>query len=146
MESKPTNTHNQTIWFGKYEGERWTRLPIGYIRWLINKPTRDPKAYAMAKSEMARRGDTMPSVVEISNHAIDKASIRLLPYWQDGRKEDEGLYSWLARICTEALSRHNSEKPERIHCKGYTLVFAYGDYYPTLKTVLKPNNTKELGG
>jgi len=141
--SKP-NIHNEVIQFGKHKGERWTRLPIGYLKWMLNEMPKDSEAWAMADAELERRGDTMPTDVEISNHAIDKASLRVRKAWHTDRGEDEGLYSWLVRISGEALSAKNqkNEQNERINWKGCKLVFTYGNYFPTLKTVMNDKKYK----
>ena len=78
----------------------------------------------------------MPTDVQISNHAIDTASLRVDTIWREDRSEDEGLYSWLARVCAEALANQTDRKRDRIAHKGCVFVFAYGNEYPTLKTVL----------
>ena len=138
-EDKPVNTHNVTIDFGKHKGELWTRLPIGYLKWMLNEMPPDSLKYQMAESELNRRGDTMPKEVEISNHAIDKASLRVRKAWHTDRGEDEGLYSWLVRISTEALDVKNNngqEQNERVNYKGCKLIFTYGNFFPTLKTVM----------
>lgn len=133
------NTHNVTIDFGKHKGELWTRLPIGYLKWMLNEMPPDSEKYQMAESELARRGDTMPREVEISNHAIDKASLRVRKAWHTDRGQDEGLYSWLVRISTEVLS---DKQEERIRHKGCVLVFTYGNFFPTLKTVMNDKKHK----
>lgn len=147
--SKP-DTHNITIEFGKHKGERWTRLPISYLKWMLNEMPKTSEAWALADSELERRGDTMPSEVEISNHAIDKASLRVRKAWHDDRGVEEGLYSWLTRVCTEALELKNNggaEQNERVNYKGCKLVFTYGNFFPTLKTVMNDKswraNTKQ---
>lgn len=134
----PLNTHNEVISFGKHKGELWTRLPISYLKWMLNEMPSDSLNYQMAESELNRRGDTMPREVEISNHAIDKASLRVRKAWHSDRGQDEGLYSWLVRISTEALELKNkeNEQNERMKYKGCVLVFTYGNFFPTLKTVM----------
>ena len=72
------NPHGEIIGFGKHKGERFTRLPVSYLRWMINEKTRQ---HEIAKAEFDRRGDTMPKV-DLSGHAIDKASLRCLGIWQ----------------------------------------------------------------
>lgn len=137
--SNDTNTHNLTIKFGKHKGERYTRLPISYLKWMINEMPVTSEAHKIAQAELDRRGNTMPSEVDISNHAIDKASLRVRKSWHQDRGQDEGLYSWLARVCTEALSKSDAE---RIKHKGCVLVFTYGNNFPTLKTVMKDKSYK----
>lgn len=138
------NTHNVTIEFGKHKGELWTRIPIGYLKWILNEMSPTSEAYAFAESELNRRGDTMPKEVEISNHAIDRASLRVRKAWHYDRDQDEGIYSWLVRISTEALAEKNQqgEQNERMRYKGCVLVFTYGNFYPTLKTVMNDKKFK----
>ena len=64
------------IEFGKYKGQRVTRLPVDYLEWLINEGA----AYApICQAELKRRGVTPGhKQVEVSNHAIDRASLRML--------------------------------------------------------------------
>lgn len=141
--SKPiqgVNTHNEVITFGKHKGERWTRIPIGYLKWILNEMPTNSEAYRFAEAELARRGDTMPKEVEISNHAIDKASLRVRKAWHNDRGEEEGLYSWLVRICTEVLSEKGEN--ERVKYKGCVLVFTFGNHFPTLKTVMNDKKFK----
>lgn len=138
------NTHNEVIDFGRHKGERWTRLPISYLKWMLNEMPKDSEKWAMADAELERRGDTMPTEIEISNHAIDKASLRVRKAWHTDRGQDEGLYSWLVRISTEALSEKNKqgEQNERMNYKGCKLIFTYGNYFPTLKTVMNDKSYK----
>lgn len=141
---KPDDVHNLIVGFGKHKGERWTRIPIGYLKWCMNEMPPTSEAYMVASAELARRGDTMPKDVEVSNHAIDKASLRVRKAWHNDRGEDEGLYSWLVRISSEALELKNKqgEQNERMKYKGCVLVFTYGNYFPTLKTVMNDKSFK----
>lgn len=124
------NTHNLTITFGKYSGERWTRLPISYLRWLANSAAGEAKEIAAA--EIARRGTTIPSTVELSGHSIDRASQIANRSWKK-----DGVYSWLLRIAEEALANApKNKKREIIFHEGFKFVFSFGEYYPTLKTVM----------
>lgn len=138
------NTHNEVIGFGRHKGERWTRVPISYLKWIMNEMEADREAYKFAEAELERRGDTMPTEIEISNHAIDKASLRVRRAWHEDRGQDEGLYSWLVRISTEALSEKNqeNEQNERVNYKGCKLIFTYGNFFPTLKTVMNDKSYK----
>lgn len=132
------NTHNLIVEFGKHKGERWTRLPISYLKWLVNQPGCQWKKIAQA--ELDRRGITTPTELEVSGHAIDSASLRVRRIWHKTRRGNEGLYSWLYRVGNEALKKSEEEVVEHI---GIKFVFTYGEYYPTLKTV-KPVK-KSLG-
>lgn len=133
------NTHGMRIEFGKYRGQRVTRLPVDYLEWLINEGA----AFTpIAKAELQRRGVTPGHrQVEISNHAIDRASLRMLDLWQREHKPNEGLHGWLTRVCIEALSQAGTEdaaKEFKIYYADMVLAFKRGELYPTLTTVMKP--------
>lgn len=121
--------------FGKHKGERWTRVPISYLKWLINA---DTQYVDKAKEELERRGSVIEYDLEISGHAIDRASLKCRKQWYMYRKDKkEGIHSWLYRIAKEALEEHG-EQEEIYYCQ-MKLCFAFGKYYPTLKTVI-PNH------
>ncbi|MBL8013862.1 MAG: hypothetical protein JNN05_08450 [Candidatus Omnitrophica bacterium] len=132
------NTHNLIIEFGKHKGERWTRVPVSYLKWLINQPNDEKfgtKNKEIAQAELERRGTTTPDRLEISGHAIDSASLRVRQIWHKTKNENEGLYSWLYRIGSEAVLIANGQ--ESVKHLGIKWVFVYGEIYPTLKTVTK---------
>lgn len=120
-----------TVDFGKYKGMPWTRVPISYLKWLVNEKTQ----YAeKAMDEIKRRGTEAKSDIEISNHAIDRVSLRCLDTWRGDAKNGEGLYTWLNRVVSEAI-QDDGKKSSRIVYKGMVLIIAYGDLYPTLLTI-----------
>lgn len=121
------NTHNLIVDFGKHRGERWTRLPLSYLRWLVNE-VKGEKA-EIAKAELARRGTAMPTDLELSGHALDRAS-QITREW-----EKEGVYSWLVRVGEEA--RVKAAGAEEVLHAGFKFVFIHGEYYPVLKTIMK---------
>lgn len=123
------NTHNLMVDFGKYRGERWTRLPISYLRFIVNQFDTDDERRLLAESELARRGTTVPNNLEVSGHSIDRAS-QITHDWKD-----VGVHSWLIKIGEEALKEVYGQ-PE-VTYKGFKFVFVYGNYYPTLKTIIK---------
>lgn len=134
------STHNITMSFGKYKGELLTRVPINYLEWLINVGSSFSE---LAQAELDRRGVSKDHhKVEISSHAIDRASLRVLKIWQKMRRDNEGLYSWLVRVSIEALSRLTeplTEGKNKIQVTDLVLVFKAGKLYPTLVTIiLKP--------
>lgn len=131
--SELINTHGLTIEFGKYKGELFTRLPVSYLRWMINEKTQQ---HEIAKAEFERRGDTMPKV-EISGHAIDNASLRVLNIWHKTREKDEGLYSWLQRMTLDALELGSKLKSGKIKFMGIKFVIEQGEEFPVLKTIMR---------
>lgn len=127
------NTHGLTIDFGKHKGELFTRLPVSYLRWMINTSTNQAD---IAKAEFERRGDTMPKV-ELSGHAIDNASLRVRKIWHETRNQDEGIYSWLQRVTLEAIEYGEKLPSGKIKYLGMKFVIAEGEEFPSLKTVMK---------
>ena len=129
------NTHNLIVDFGKFKGERWTRLPISYLKWLINAGSQ----YAMiAQSELDRRGITDLGAMDISAHAIDRASLFCSKQWRETREKSEGLHSWLYRTAVAALkdgAPAGIESEGRIY-EGMKFIFKFGMISPTLVTVM----------
>jgi hypothetical protein len=124
------DTHNLRIKFGKHLGELWTRIPVGYLKWIVNEKA--PDAH-IAAAELKRRGTVTPTI-EISGHAIDSASLRCRRIWHETAvDENEGLHAWLCRMAIAALEQ--SPGAEKVVHAGIKWVFAHGEAYPTLKTV-----------
>lgn len=130
------NTHGLRIEFGKHKGELFTRIPVSYLRWMINDKTPQSE---IARAEFERRGDTMPKV-ELSGHAIDNASLRVRKIWHETRLENEGLYSWLQRMTLEAI-KQGATIGDRIHYKGMKFCIADGEEFPVLKTIMRNKST-----
>lgn len=127
------NTHGLRIDFGKHRGELFTRLPVSYLRWMINEKA---PQWEVAKAEFERRGDTMPKV-ELSGHAIDNASLRVRKIWHETRGQDEGLYSWLQRMTLEAREKGEVLESGKIKYKGMKFAIAEGAEFPILKTIMR---------
>lgn len=133
MKDEDFNPHGVIINYGRHNGELITRLPISYIRWMINE--RAPM-WEYAKAEFERRGDTMPKV-ELSGHAIDNASLRVRKIWHETRGTDEGLYSWLQRVTLEALLQGVRLESGKIKYQGMKFVIEQGEEFPVLKTIMR---------
>jgi len=127
-------THNKIVDFGKHKGERWTRIPVSYLRWLTNET--EGEKQEMAKAELKRRGTTIPTSLELSNHAIDRAS-QITIKWKK-----QGVCSWLHKMGEKALELAGGQ--EEIAYKGFKFVFVYGNYYPVLKTIILSKKKKEM--
>ncbi len=121
------DTHNLIVDFGKHKGERWTRIPISYLRYLVNGSSGTNSS--IAKAELARRGTTIPNTLELSSHSIDRAS-QITDIW-----EEKGVCSWLQKIGEQALEFAKGK--DTISYKGFKFCFTYGNYYPILKTIIK---------
>jgi len=134
MTEPSIDTHGKRIQFGKHAGELWTRLPVSYLRWMVNQDTRDSD---FARSELDRRGIPVADhPVEISAHAIDSASLRLAKYFQRDHDENEGLHAWLCRKAVAALNHHEPDAKGRIHHDDVRFVFEFDAVIPILKTCM----------
>lgn len=141
------DTNNLRVNFGKYKNELWTRVPLDYLRWLVNEPDNIKgmemnKVYAQA--ELDRRGTHVNREVEITPHAVDRASIKLLHQWRLTRLKDgnnkEGIYTWLSRMANEA---GKDTKNEVVYYSNIKFVFRLGNLYPILKTVMPIKSLKK---
>ena len=130
------NTHGVTLPFGRHKGELLTRVPVSYLKWMLNSVTMAPEWRELAKSEFERRGDTMP-VAEITGHAIDKASLRVLHLWDTLRGRREGLYSWLMRLTLDALKKGRKLPNGKTKYLGMLLLIEKGVEFPVLKTIME---------
>ena len=139
----PDEMHGKRIQFGKYAGERWTRIPLGYIKHLANSGFGEPQQFAQL--ELKRRGYLWTPEVEITGHAIDRASIKLRMNWMATRESpEEGLHTWLARVAGQAYASHGApelretEEPYDITTfyQGMKLIFTVGYHAPVLKTIM----------
>lgn len=126
-----TEDLNVRLSFGKYNGERITRVPPGYLVYMVQNQT---PLWEEAAMELERRGTIFPTL-EVTGHALDRASQRLLGVWTGDRHGNEGLHSWLIRVATEALEC-GVEEGNRIVWKNIGFVFNLEYAAPVLKTVM----------
>ncbi len=129
---------------GRHRGERITRVPVSYLKWMANTP--DHSLCQSAKAELDRRGTITPDV-DVSGHAIDRASLRCRKLWHQDREKDEGLYSWLCRVTHEAILKEgNWEGTTRCEYKGLVLTITREGTWPVLKSIwpAKKNNREAV--
>lgn len=136
MTAPAINTHNVIVEFGKHRGVPWTRVPVSYLKWLVNAPAPDfgTDWRPYARAELERRGTHTPDI-EVSGHAIDRASLNCRAIWHGTREKDEGIHAWLCRMAAEALKVGTEENGKRRHA-GMFFAFEMGELYPVLKTVM----------
>jgi len=127
------------ISFGKYAGKQWTQVPLNYIKFLVKN-----KAYDMhlAEKEMNRRGASIDDDdMDLSGHAINRASQYCLDLWQKQRKGGEGLHAWLLKNAKQAF-KHRPANKEKIPHNQMLFVFQSEGIGATLLTVIRDNNYK----
>lgn len=134
-------THGLRIDFGKHKGELWTRVPVSYLKWLANTAAADPtsnltKAANIAKLELTRRGTVTPDI-DISGHAIDRASLNCRKIWHETRKPDEGLHAWLVRVTREAIDKDEKDAAGRFLHLGMKFAVEQDGCWPVLVTVMR---------
>jgi hypothetical protein len=134
------NTHGEIVDFGRHKGTLYTRMPISYLKWMINI---EHSCVELAKAELERRGTTTPEL-EISGHALDRASQCCRDVWKLTRKlggpgeHHEGIHSWLCRMAVEALEKGTKDPKGRLHYQEVIFVFEDQDLvWPVLKTVMR---------
>ena len=116
---------------GKHKGELITRVPASYLFWMVRVVHQHS---GEAQAELDRRGTVIPQI-EVSGHAIDRASQRLLVYWKESRVEEEGLHAWLSRLAWDAWQHGKTTAEDRRTHKGVTYVFEHSGAYPVLQSV-----------
>ena len=129
--------HDAVLVFGKHVNTRIVNVPIGYLKWMVNTKTQQAK---LAQLELDRRGYVMPEI-EVSGHAIDRASLWCRAIWHEDANEGEGLHAWLLRRGLEATTRGEVRGDKRIWA-GLKWVFAEGSEFPVLKTVSPATRSK----
>lgn len=131
--SDDINTHNLICDFGRHKGVPYTRMPISYLKWLANTPAHH--AHKIGAAELKRRGTTTPDL-DVSGHAIDRASLNCRKIWHESRGPDEGIHAWLCRMSAEAL-KEQPDKQGRYHYNGMVFCFEQDGIWPVLKTVMR---------
>ena len=125
--------HTYVMKVGRHKGVRLVNVPVNYLLWMINIGHSEGE---VASLELKRRGTVVPTI-DISGHAIDRASLLLRKVWhQDVKKDDEGLHAWLVRVGQEALERGLRHPNGKIYFKGMKFKFGEGTQWPVLLTVL----------
>lgn len=133
------NTHGMLVDFGKYKDQLYTRIPVGYLKWMVQC---SHSRSEIAKAELKRRGTVTPTL-EVSGHAIDSASLRLRWYWHETAKsKDEGLHAWLVRMSQEALLKGKMDEEGRVFYGKMKFVFENGEW-PVLKTCMPTKERKD---
>ena len=126
------DTHGWKMPNGRHKGVAITRVPVSYLKWMVGE--RHTHAdYAAA--ELERRGTVTPEI-EISGHAIDRASLLCRGTWHETSNEGEGIHAWLVRVAQDALKNGEQRKPGRYEWVGLSFRFEMDGVWPVLLTVL----------
>lgn len=132
------DTHGLRINFGRHNGTLYTQVPVSYLKWMVQCHHRQA---AIAQAELDRRGTHTPDL-DVSGHALDRASQQCLDIWRRTRKSHypyhphEGLHAWLCRMAAEALEADRPDPRGGYLHQGMRFVFEPGAW-PVLKTVMR---------
>jgi hypothetical protein len=137
--ANPINTHDFIMPIGTHRGERITRVPLGYLRWMVNERT---QLAPYAQAELERRGSAELPKIEVTTHALDRASYFLMELWATDRRKNEGFASWLTRMATEALGAPIDNEGRHLYM-GRKWVFEKEKVWPVLKTVTPSKSDKK---
>jgi hypothetical protein len=133
MADPEVNTHNYTLKNSRqHAGKLITRVPVSYLRWMVRENHSEAR---YAQAELDRRGSTLPTM-DISGHAIDRASLHCLDIYKRTRERDEGLNAWLLRMAANALAAEDIHK-EKYRLEGMLFAFDRDGDWPVLKTVIR---------
>ena len=96
------------VHFGPYKGTLWNRVPIHYLKELVNTQPKDSLAYGLAKKQLERREVSEEKQMDISRHALNRMSTRFLDEYISTRKElphgeYEGIVNYTNRLAWEAI-------------------------------------------
>ena len=119
---------------GRHKGKSIEHIPVGYLKWMVNEHHTQAD---YAKGELERRGTVFPNL-DISGHALDRASLCCKWEYRQTRKENEGLHAWLVRMSEAALER-GTPRPGHVGqfaFQGMSFRFTTEHEWPVLKTVL----------
>jgi hypothetical protein len=120
----------------KFPDELITRVPVDYLKWMVNIRHTESD---YAQAELDRRGTVTPDL-DISGHAIDRASLRCRHIWHEtALNEDEGLHAWLVRMSMAAL-KEGERRDDKVFYRGLKFVFAMDGVWPVLKSVMPKKN------
>ena len=89
----------------------------------------------LAQEEMGRRGTVTPEI-DVTGHAIDRASIHLHQYWRRTMRDGEGIHAWLIRMATDSRKIGEGVREGVYVHVGVKFVFEEQGCWPVLKTVM----------
>lgn len=131
---------------GKHAGQPITRVPVGYLRWMVQVGHR---LADYAKHELKRRGSVLPDL-EVSGHAIDRASLKLWGLFHARQDRDQGLNAWLTQRSTQALQYGEAidrdDSGVKLKHNGIVFVFQIDNQWPVLKTCWPARKEESDGG
>lgn len=119
---------------GKHIGKPITQVPIIYLHQLIEQQC---EGHEYASMEIERRGTKHSNFVDITYHAIDRASMQLMDIYRATRLPNEGLYTWLGRQAESAMKHGRTVGNRIVDHRNIRWVFSFEYTPPKLVTVMR---------
>ena len=96
------------VHFGPYKGQLWNRVPISYLKEIIDTQPIGDVVYEMAKKQLEKRAVSSAKQMDISRHSLNRMSTRFLDEYISNRKElpkgdSEGIVEYTNRKAWEAI-------------------------------------------
>lgn len=133
--------------FGKFQGVAITRVPLNYLRWCVRQEHQAFKG--PAERELSRRDSLLDdAIVVIADHAINRASTRLIGFYMNDSEPDEGLHSWLQRKAIAALDAAETDgykvrENMRVEYQNVVWIFGMSHVLPVLISVWNLGDKEE---
>ena len=128
------DTHNKLVGFGKYKAWRWTNVPISFLKKVANG---DGDCNKIADAELERRGFKDHGDIELTMHALNKASITFFNEWREMSENREGIVDWVLRVFREALMNGKVISEGEVKKDGITYRYDVGNKFITLISMWK---------
>lgn len=107
---------------GRFKGVAITRTPLKYLQWADRNM--EEHLSKKAREEIERRG-VPQRTLEVSDHAIDKASTRFCQIWQAETCMSVGLLTWLSKRAEQALESVPARTDEKMKISHAGIVFVF---------------------
>lgn len=96
------------VHFGPYKGTLWNRVPIHYLKEIVDTQPEDTTIWWQAKKQLEKRAVSAEKQMDISRHAINRMSTRFLDEYISKRKElprgdYEGIVDYINRLAWDAI-------------------------------------------
>ena len=132
--------HDFVMPFGRHKGVRLVHVPVSYLTWMVGAGVNHA---TLAERELARRGTTIPTL-DVSGHAIDRASLLCRSFWHEERvRTGCGIHAWLVKLAQEALDKGTKTEDGKIIHAGMKFTFQIDGKWPVLMTV-RPAKKRQL--
>ena len=133
--------HDFVMPFGRHRGVRLVHVPVSYLTWMVGNSIQHAD---LAERELARRGTTIPAL-DISGHAIDRASLLCRQFWHEERaRTGRGIHNWLVKVAQEALDKGEKTPEGKIIWAGMKFTFEMDGKWPVLMTVRPAKDKKKV--